>query len=373
MITADQILPSLFQLQRLGVVARIAICARTASRLDGLRAHPALSAAFPGHTFEARPGAYQAALAALAERQVVIVATPDALHYEMVMAALRSHQHVICVKPLAQRHVHGEEIAAAARDRGLFIGVEYHKRFDRRSLVARGQYRAGRLGAFVMGEARLHEPYAYRHSNFQQWFTCEQADPFTYIGCHYVDLVHFITGLVPSAVSVDAVKGRFPNGHEAYLWTSARVRFQNGALLTVTNGLGYPDAAAGSNDQGLVMYCEADGRAGMINHDDHERGARYAFTDAGGAYRYVSPDYFRLVPWEGAGLAPIGYGYDSVAALVDAARRVEAAGAGAGRVLDAIDAAGLIATAANSGFNEQVVEAARLSIARGGENVEIHG
>ena len=75
------------------------------------------------------------------------------------------------------------------------MGVEYHKRFDRRSLDARGLYRQGRFGEFRCGEAKLVEPYYYRHSNFQNWFTKENSDPFTYIGCHYVDLVYFITGL----------------------------------------------------------------------------------------------------------------------------------------------------------------------------------
>ncbi len=233
-----------------------------------------------------------------------------------------------------------------------------------------------------MGEARLHEPYTYRHSNFQNWFTCDQADPFTYVGCHYVDLVYFITGLMPVSVSVDGVRRPFPNGSEGYLWSSGRIRYENGALLTVTNGLGYPDAAAGSNDQGLVMYCEGKGCTGMIHHDDHDRGTRYAYLEPAGAarYRYVSPDYFRLVPWAGEGYQPVGYGYDSIAAMVSAVQRVEAAGADGDvggallrrqAILGDIDAAGILATPANSAVNELVIEAARASILKGGARVDI--
>jgi predicted dehydrogenase len=234
----------------------------------------------------------------------------------------------------------------------------------------------------MMGEARLHEPYAYRRSNFQRWFTCDQADPFTYVGCHYVDLVQFITGIRPASVSVDAVKGRFPNGNEGYLWSSARVRYLNGALLTVTNGLGYPDQAAGSNDQGLVMYCESRDGTAMIHHDDHERGVRYSYVEAarGAHYRYVSPDYFRLVWWDGPGYRPVGYGYDSMAALVDAVRQIEADAEGLDEPtalsrrrerLREIDEAGLIATPQNSADNERVIEAARESLARGGATIEL--
>ena len=49
---------------------------------------------------------------------------------------------------------------------------------------------------------------------------------------------------------------------------------------------------------------------------------------SGAAFRYVSPDYFRLVPWEGDGLKPVGYGYDSIEANLQAALRVNAAAAG---------------------------------------------
>lgn len=41
-------------------------------------------------------------------------------------------------------------------------------------------------------------------------------------------------------------------------------------------------------------------------------------------FRFLSPDYFRLAPWEGDGLHPVGYGFDSVEASVRAARHINA-------------------------------------------------
>ena len=76
--------------------------------------------------------------------------------------------------------------------------------------------------------------------------TCENSDAFTYIGCHYVDLVHFITGLLPASVSVlRNARPVSPTASEGYLWTDARVIWYNGACLNVQNGLGFPDAAPG--------------------------------------------------------------------------------------------------------------------------------
>ena len=395
MITADLILPSLYHLQRLGRVGSLTVCALGSGPLRSLAENPEISGAFPGSSFTPQPPLatppeqgfpelFPELVGRLPSRQVVFVAVPDQLHHAVVMSALRAGQHVLCVKPLVLRHEQAREIAAEASRRGLFVGVEYHKRFDRRSLLARRDYRAGRFGELTFGEARLIEPYSYRRSNFQNWFLPEATDPFTYIGCHYVDLVAFITGLRPVEVSVAGVRRRFPNGNEGFLWSQGRVRWENGALLSVSNGLGYPDPAAGSNDQGLVLYCEGEGSSGMIRHDDHDRGVSHSYLEGigpgGSHFNFVSPDFFRLVPWEGEGLRPVGYGYDSIEALVGAVLRVESAAEGLSaaaardaraRALREIDEAGILATPANSSVNELVVEAGRLSILSDGRLARI--
>jgi hypothetical protein len=289
----------------------------------------------------------------------------------VIRAALKYDQHVLAVKPLVPTYAQAVEIERLARGKGLLVGVEYHKRFDRRALDARRQYRLGRFGEFRCGEAKLIEPYYYRHSNFQNWFTKENSDPFTYVGCHYVDLVYFITGLRPVEVSVRGVEGTFPNGKVGYMWSAGRVVWENGAVMSITDGLGYPDEAAGTNDQCLVMYCEGPDCGAIIKHNDQFRGVSHGYIDheSGAAFRYVSLDYFRLVPWEGEGLKPVGYGFESIEAIVLAAMRVNAAGEALSarqEVLSEIDARGILATPANSFINELVTEAARLSIARDG-------
>jgi predicted dehydrogenase len=393
MITHDQILPSIYHLQRLGLVGAIHVCALNSAPLKALAEEPKFRDAFPGQSFQASPplaepaekafpDLYQEVIAQLPPRNLVVVAVPDQFHYPVIKAALGHNQHVLTVKPLVLKYAQAEEIEKLAQRQGLLVGVEYHKRFDRRALDARGQYRAGRFGQFRLGEAKLIEPYYYRHSNFQNWFTRENSDPFTYIGCHYVDLVYFITGLRPVEVAVRGVEGKFPNGNVGYLWSSGQVVWENGAILSVVNGLGYPDEGAGTNDQALCMFCEGDDVGAIVRHDDQFRGVSHGYVDhlSGAAFRFVSPDYFRLVPWQGDGLKPVGYGYDSVEAILQAALAVNAAGAGLAdaaalprrqQALAEIDRRGIIATPANSSINELVVEAARLSIAAAGRHALI--
>jgi hypothetical protein len=295
------------------------------------------------------------------------------------MDVLDFDQHVLSVKPLVLEHKHGVEIARKAKERGLFVGVEYHKRFDRRALMARKNYLSGDLGEFIIGEAKLVEPYYYRYSNFQNWFTTEFTDPFVYVGCHYVDQVYFITGLKPIEVSVSGVKGQFPNGKAAYMWANGRVRFENGALLSVTSGLGYPDDGAGPNEQGLSMFFEGNEKGAIFKHNDQFRGVEYSFINGRGPanklFHYINPDFFQLVPWEGEGYKPIGYGPDSVMTNIKYMSQIEArASQDPTRALEVrlqagaeADEKGLIATPENSYINELVQEAARLSILNDGD------
>ena len=395
MITYDLLLPTVYHLQRTGYINKIKICALDSSPLKTLKNSREMKEAFPGQDFEAFPSVkepeknkfpelYKEVIAKMRPRQIVIVAMPDHLHYPVVMEALKHDQHVLCVKPLVLKYDQSVEIEKTAYERGLFVGVEYHKRFDRRSLMAKRGCELNQFGEFVIGEAKLIEPYYYRSSNFQNWFTCDQSDPFVYIGCHYVDLVYFITGLKPVEVSVSGIKGKFPNGNEAYMWANGRVRFENNAIPSVIDGLGYPDQAAGSNEQNLQMFFEGPGKTGMIKHNDQFRGVEHSYLEGigcgGSHFNYVSPDFYRIVPWEGKGYKPIGYGPESVSATLTMVHSIENEVEGMPatdslkrrqKIIKEVDKKGIIATPANSSINELVVEAARLSILNNGEFVTI--
>jgi len=389
MITQIQILPSIYHLQRLGLVGDISICALNSAPLKVLAEDACLKKAFPGHSFtpypsldtdpdEMFPEMFKEVVSSMPKHSIVVTAVPDQIHYAVLKTALEYDQHICCVKPLVLRYSQAVEIEKLAYEKGIVIGVEYHKRLDDRALVARRQYRQGLFGEFRIGHAEMNEPYYYRHSNFQNWCTCENSDMFTYVGCHYVDQVHFITGLLPKSVSVYGIVDKYPNGKEGYLWTDGRVIWENGACLHVTNIMGYPDEGPGGNFQGIRMYCAGDDKSGMLVHDDQYRGVEYCYVKKGTEpgdtyYAEPSPDYFKYIDLGGGGLTPVGYGYRSIEYIIknicktvgisDLAERQ--------KLIKQFDDEGVMATPANSSYNELVMEAGRLSILSGGREVEI--
>jgi D-galacturonate reductase len=392
MITEIQILPSLYHLQRTGLIGDISICALNGAPLKKIAENESLKKAFPGCTFtpypdfgkvdldETFPDLYKEVFGKAPKRSIAVVAVPDQLHYQVVKEALECDLHVLTVKPLVLIYEEAVELEKMAREKGLFIGVEYHKRFDDRNLIARLRYRAGELGDFRLGYASLIEPWYYRNSNFQNWCTVENSDMFTYIGCHYVDLVAFITGLLPVEVSVYGIVEEYPNGNKGYLWTDGRVVWSNGAFLAVLNGMGYPNVAPGGNSQSMALFCRGEKDGALVMHDDQFRGVKHCYTAKGSDegdtyYNEVSPDYFKLVDLGGGALTPVGYGYRSIEGIIRAIRRVEEAGGENLETrqaeIETIDTEGIIATPANSSYNELVIEAGRMSITSQGRPVVI--
>jgi predicted dehydrogenase len=361
MITHDQLLPSLYQLRRLGRIGTIRVCARNPSTLEKLASSETIRAAFPEQSFESTTERFDTALRSMRPRQLAVIAVPDPLHRDVILAALNADLHVCAVKPLVMTVADSIAIEVEQSRRSLFVGIDYHKRLDDRSLMARRAYREGKFGEFRLGNACLHEKWNYRHSNFQNWCTAEFSDAFCYIGCHYVDLVHFITGLEPVAVSVYGLRDRYPNGKEGFLWTDARILWSNGAAFNVQNSLGYPEEGPGSNTQGLTMFCSGENGGAFIRHSDQYRGIEYSYLN--GPYSEPSSEYFQYVPLQGV----VGYGYRSIERILEACRKVEEDP----RALEQIDREGLLATPANSRHNERVIEAARKSILDGGKEVTL--
>ena len=117
MIAHDQILPSLYHLQRKGVIEAIEICDRRAEALDALAQAPKLAKAFPGQGFTARAEAYAEVVGGMAPGNLVVVCVPDHLHHEAAMTALAAGQNVLCVKPLVLTAAQAGEIEHEARER----------------------------------------------------------------------------------------------------------------------------------------------------------------------------------------------------------------------------------------------------------------
>jgi len=98
------------------------------------------------------------ALVACDDVDVVCVFTPDALHAEHCIAALKNGKHVVCTKPMVTRLDDARTLVDLVRQTGLTFLVGQTMRFDRQFLHARELFDTGRLGDLTAVEAYyLHD------------------------------------------------------------------------------------------------------------------------------------------------------------------------------------------------------------------------
>ena len=187
----EAVLPAVFQQRRLGNVGQVSVVSLNSGIISRLRE------AFPDEEFVGVPDpattpadrnvptAYKDCLAELGESGLVYVTTPDHLHTQMVLDSIEAGCDVVCMKPLCLKVDEAHAIQAAARQRGVYVYTDYHKRHDRAIRLARRRYRAGDLGEMLHGHAWIEERREMPLHTFARW--CEQSSPFEYNGVHHAE------------------------------------------------------------------------------------------------------------------------------------------------------------------------------------------
>jgi predicted dehydrogenase len=97
-------------------------------------------------------------LLAVPDIDLVVVATPNALHVEQTLAALRAGKHVVCDKPLAQSAAEVEQLARAAAQAGRLLIPYQNRRWD-------GDFRTVQQ---LLGSKRLGQVHAF-HSSWSKY------------------------------------------------------------------------------------------------------------------------------------------------------------------------------------------------------------
>ncbi len=331
MITQEVVLPTLFQERRRGRVGRVVLASRRAAtvrrcqelfpdeQLDGFP-DPEATPPEEGH-----PRAYLQALDQLGEGGLVVVATPDHLHTEVVLAAIERGCHCIVEKPLCLKTAEARQIGQAAKERGIYVSTDYHKRHDRAIRAARTKVARGELGEMLCGHAWIEERREMPLRTFARW--CEHSSPFEYVGVHYADAYHFITGQLPARLVAFGQKKFLPSvGKDAFDAIEAVVEWRDGSVLYIQTSWVLPDGHTALTKQGLQLT----GTRGE-HWADHKDRNLYFCTQAGG-FEHFNPNFFRayLDPDDPSRLEYVGYGYDSIAEGIRDVRRMVAETRGLG-------------------------------------------
>ena len=245
---------------------------------------------------------------------VMAVVTPDHLHTEVTLAALENGTHVIMEKPMCLDLEEADRIIDKAREKGLVVCVDMHKRYDPDHLRIQRDI-STRIGEPLYGLACLEEPLEVSTSTFK-W--AEQSDPFSYVGPHWTDLIYNYYRSKPVSLTAVGQKKRLVrDGINAYDAVQVRVDFDNGMSIYFHNNWVTPDDFEGPVNQGHEIV----GTDGKVESDQQYRGLRFWWN--GGGTRTVNNHMTRDVSRPDESRAYIGYGVDSITVGLVAACRIK--------------------------------------------------
>ena len=88
--------------------------------------------------------------------EAVLVATPNDVHQDLSIAALRGGKQVICEKPVAMNVSELDAILEVAAETGNTFMVHQNRRWDPDFLVIRDLYQKGQIGDLFQIESRVH-------------------------------------------------------------------------------------------------------------------------------------------------------------------------------------------------------------------------
>ena len=223
----------------------------------------------------------------------VAVATPNHTHYEIARAFAEAGFNVMCDKPLTFDLAQAEELARVVQRTGVVFGVTHNYTGYPLVRQARDMVRGGELGEinairafYIQGWLRTRlEKEGQKQAS---WRTDPKrsgaAGCFGDIGTHAYNLGRFITGLLPEQIS--CLLKVFEAGRELDDYGVAAVRYQNGALGTVT-------ASQISHGRENDLWIEIDGTKGALEWHQEEPNKMWfkvngqphrLYTRAGGPY-----------------------------------------------------------------------------------------
>ena len=178
-------------------------------------------------------------------------------------------KHVLMEKPLTTDVAEGEQLVAAARERGVKLMVNFSNRWNPKFLAAREAMTSARLGDFVMGYSRLSNTISVPTSMLA-W--ASQSGPEWFLFPHTIDIVRWIVGREITQVYAAGRKGFLTAlGIDAYDAIQAVVHFGD-AFVTFETCWVIPNSWPSVVDSTMTLF----GTAGRMEIDQNDQGITFA-------------------------------------------------------------------------------------------------
>jgi predicted dehydrogenase len=172
------------------------------------------------------------ALCSSPEVDVVLITSPDAMHLDDTLLALRYGKAVLCEKPVAMNAAEAEEMQASAGASGLLFGVAQNFRFNRSLEWMREQIAAGRIGMPQLAHAQFSYPATQAPRKWIMDPVLACGGPIADVGVHCIDALRYVLGADVVSVTTLAQKDELSERVEAI--ASLQLEMTGGIYANVT-------------------------------------------------------------------------------------------------------------------------------------------
>ena len=253
--------------------------------------------------------AYKKVLNKIENLTCAIVSVPDNLHFSVTMDCLEAGLHTLVVKPLTPTVKEAKDLIKLATNKKLYGAVEFHKRWDKHNLMLRDIFQSGRLGDPLYSWTEYSQRKSIPSQAFKSWV--EKSNVLQYLGVHYIDIIHFVTGAAPIRVMATGQKNWLKNQgfnvHDSIQcmveWKMPDSTIFNQTLLT--NWVD-PETSSAVSDQKIKFV----GTKGRFEADQKDRGINLIVD--GESIVTPNPDFCQSygnktsqIRWEGYGIESI--------------------------------------------------------------------
>lgn len=216
---------------------------------------------------------------------IVSITTPNNLHFEMAVAAIKAGKHVYCEKPLSVTLDQARQMRDAARDAGVKTMVGYNYIKNPTFTHACRLVKTGEIGEIVHFRGWVDEDYQADPSLLWTWrakLNDAGLGALGDLGCHLVSMAYGLVGPIESLIAdmqtVHATRpladGKGRANVENEDTASALVRFTNGVQGSISTSR----SAWGRKNR---LAWEVHGTKGMICFDQERMNELQIYRNTG--------------------------------------------------------------------------------------------
>lgn len=187
--------------------------------------------------------------------EAVSVCTPNHLHADVSIEAMKAGKHVLCEKPMAVTLEQAEAMVSSAEENGVFLMVGHNQRLMPAHQKAKQILDEGSLGKILSFQTTFGHsgPENWSVDGEKSWFFQKEAaivGAMGDLGVHKVDLIRWL--LADEIIEVSAVYGSLHKTITVDDHAILMLKTQNGALGTITaSWTYYPNEV-----NHTLIYCE---------------------------------------------------------------------------------------------------------------------